>query len=59
MLNGSLSDEIRGWRWVVHSVLESILIVTLLCAAGPLTLFLVSVGAEVQPQSPAAETSVG
>jgi len=42
MLDETLSNETHGWRWVWHSVLEALLIVALLCAAGPLTLIVVN-----------------
>ncbi|MGZ6098425.1 MAG: hypothetical protein ACXWLL_08540 [Myxococcaceae bacterium] len=58
MLDETLSNEIHGWRWVWHSVLEGVLIVALLCAAGPLTLMLVDGGgASVAPQDAVAELS--
>jgi hypothetical protein len=44
MLNGTLSEEVRRWRWLAHSVLEGVLIVSLFCTAGPLMLFLVDGG---------------
>ena len=60
MLSETLSDEIRGLRWVAHSVLEGLLIVALLCGAGPLTLLFVNAGgASVVPQDPVAEMTVG
>ena len=58
MLDETLSNEIPGWRWVWHSMLEGLLIVAVLCAAGPLTLILVNAGdASVVPQDPVAEIS--
>jgi hypothetical protein len=58
MLDETLSNETHGWRWVWHSVLEGLLIVALLCAAGPLTLILVDGGgASVTPQDPVAQLS--
>lgn len=60
MLDETLSNEIHGSRWVLHSVLEGLLIVVLLCAAGPLTLIFVNSGAaSVVPQDPVAEMRAG
>ena len=60
MLSETLSDEIRGWRWVAHSVMEGLLIVALLCSAGSLTLLFVNAGgASVLSQDPVAEMIVG
>lgn len=58
MLDETLSNETHGWRWVWHSVLEGLLIVALLCAAGPLTLIVVNGdGASGVPQDPVATSS--
>ena len=58
MLDETLSHETHGWRWVWHSVLEALLIVAILCAAGPLTLIVVDGdGAPVVPQERVARSS--
>jgi len=59
MLNASLSDEIRGWRWVVHSVVEGAVIVALLGALGPLTLFFVNSGGPATLSEDAVAEMVG
>jgi len=60
MATGTLPDEIRSWRWVAHSVLEGLLVVTLLCTAGPLTLLLVDGGSvPIVPEDPVSELLTG
>lgn len=60
MLDATLTKEVHGWRWVAHSVVEGLLIVALLCAAGPLTLRIAAAGGTpVVPEDPVAEVSGG
>ncbi len=59
MLNASLSDEIRGWRWVVHSVVEGAVIIALLGSLGPLTLLFVNPGGRAPVSEDAVAEMVG